>query len=355
MHKYSEAIKIAFAYVGVVVGAGFSTGQEVKQFFSMYGIYSYIGVIISGLILTFIGRQVAKIGTAFDANNHESTLEYLFGKKLGLVIDYILILSLYAVTITMIAGAGSTFFESFGVPVWLGALIMCVIVYLTLLMDFNKIVGALGMVTPVLIILVVIIAATFLFKGSIGLSEVNSVVEKPSLIQGIWNGFNYGGLAFAVGFSTLVAIGGDASKRKVSGLGGLIGGVVYLILLGLINFALQTEYPNIKDSAIPTLVLANQISPILTFVFSIVMLAVMYNTILGLSYSFAARFTSPYTKKYYIMISIIMPIAYALSFVGFEGLIAFVYPMMGVIGLFIVLAVIVKYFYRKSQDKKHIA
>lgn len=32
MKKYSEAIKIAFAYVGVVVGAGFSTGQEVLQF-----------------------------------------------------------------------------------------------------------------------------------------------------------------------------------------------------------------------------------------------------------------------------------------------------------------------------------
>lgn len=167
--------------------------------------------------------------------------------------------------------------------------------------------------------------------------------------------FNYGGLAFAVGFSTLVAIGGDASKRKVSGLGGLVGGVVYLVLLGLINFALQSEYPSIKDSAIPTLVLAGQISPILTFVFSIVMLAVMYNTILGLSYSFAARFTKPYTKKYYVMISIIMPVAYALSFVGFEGLIAFVYPMMGVIGLFIVIAVMVKYFYRKSQDKKYIA
>ena len=28
-----------------------------------------------------------------------------------------------------------------------------------------------------------------------------------------------GGLAFAVGFSTVVAIGGDASKRQVSGAG----------------------------------------------------------------------------------------------------------------------------------------
>ncbi|MGV3243345.1 YkvI family membrane protein [Staphylococcus sp. 11261D007BR] len=355
MKNFSEAIKIAFAYVGVVVGAGFSTGQEVKQFFSSFGIWSYVGVIISGLILTFIGRQVAKIGTAFDADNHGSTLEYLFGKKLGIVIDYILILSLYAVTITMIAGAGSTFNESFGVPIWLGSLIMCVIVYITLLMDFNKIVRALGLVTPVLIVLVVIIAAVFLFKGDVSFSQINSVVEEPSIGLALWNGFNYGGLAFAVGFSTLVAIGGDASKRLVSGLGGLIGGVVYLVLLGLINFALHTEYPIIKQVDIPTLTLANMISPILALIFSIVMLAVMYNTILGLSYSFAARFTTPYSKGYYILISIIVPLGYGLSFIGFEGLIKYVYPAMGVIGLMIVVAVIVKYFYRKSQDKKFIA
>ena len=33
------------------------------QFFTPYGLWSYIGVLISGLILGFIGRQVAKIGT----------------------------------------------------------------------------------------------------------------------------------------------------------------------------------------------------------------------------------------------------------------------------------------------------
>ena len=32
------------------------------QFFTPYGLWSYIGVLISGLILGFIGRQVAKIG-----------------------------------------------------------------------------------------------------------------------------------------------------------------------------------------------------------------------------------------------------------------------------------------------------
>ncbi|CAA5390819.1 branched-chain amino acid transport system II carrier protein [Staphylococcus aureus] len=34
MMMNKEAIKIGFAYVGIVVGAGFSTGQEVMQFFT---------------------------------------------------------------------------------------------------------------------------------------------------------------------------------------------------------------------------------------------------------------------------------------------------------------------------------
>ncbi|MCD8821689.1 hypothetical protein BUZ11_11100 [Staphylococcus gallinarum] len=350
-----EAVKIGFAYVGIVVGAGFSTGQEVMQFFTSYGLWSYIGVILSGLILGFIGRQVAKIGSAFDAQNHESTLDYLFSDVFSKIIDYLLIFFLFGISVTMIAGAGSTFQESFGVPTWLGALIMVIAIYITLLMDFNKIVRALGVVTPFLIVFVVIIAIYYLFNGSVALNEVNSTVPKTSLWKAIIFGINYGGLAFAVGFSTIVAIGGDASKRKVAGSGALFGGVIYTVLLALINFALQAEYPKIKNASIPTLTLANDIHPWIGFALSIIMLAVMYNTILGLMYSFAARFTEPYSKKYHIFIVLMVLIAFALSFVGFTSLINFLYPVMGVIGLIVVVAVLIKYYLRKNQNKKHIA
>jgi len=350
-----EAIKIGFAYVGIVVGAGFSTGQEVMQFFSPFGLWSYIGVILSGLILGFIGRQVAKIGTAFDAQNHESTLDYLFGDKFSKFVDYLLIFFLFGISVTMIAGAGSTFQESFGVPTWLGALIMVIAIYITLLMDFNKIVRALGVVTPFLIILVVIIAIYYLFNGSISIGQVNEKVPDASLVKGILYGINYGGLAFAVGFSTIVAIGGDASRRRVSGAGALFGGIVYTILLALINFALQSEFTKIEDASIPMLTLANDIHPWVGLVLSIIMLAVMYNTILGLMYSFAARFTEPYSKKYHIFIVVMVLVAFALSFVGFAGLITFLYPIMGVVGLVVVIGVLVKYYSRKRQNKKFIA
>lgn len=350
-----EAIKIGFAYVGIVVGAGFSTGQEVMQFFSPYGLWSYIGVLLSGLILGFIGRQVAKIGTAFDAQNHESTLDYLFGNAFSKIVDYLLIFFLFGISVTMIAGAGSTFQESFGVPTWLGALMMVIAIYITLLMDFNKIVRALGIVTPFLIIFVVIIAAYYLFNGSISFGKVNETVPHDSLWLGILKGINYGGLAFAVGFSTIVAIGGDASRRRVSGAGALFGGIIYTILLALINFALQSEFPKIKDADIPMLTLANAINPWIALVLSVIMLAVMYNTILGLMYSFAARFTEPYSKKYHIFIIVMVIVAYGLSFVGFAGLINYLYPIMGYVGLIVVIGVLIKYYSRKRQNKKFIA
>ena len=94
--------------------------------------------------------------------------------------------------------------------------------------------------------MVVLIAIYYLFAGSIPISKVNSTVDHPSLFLGIIRGLMYGGLAFAVGFSTVVAIGGDASKRQVSGAGALFGGVVYTVLLALINLHYNQNIHKLK-------------------------------------------------------------------------------------------------------------
>lgn len=51
-----EIWKIAFACTGVIVGAGFSIGQEILQFFS------YLAILLSALIVLFIGREATKFG-----------------------------------------------------------------------------------------------------------------------------------------------------------------------------------------------------------------------------------------------------------------------------------------------------
>ncbi|TDM12270.1 YkvI family membrane protein [Macrococcus lamae] len=357
MSKNTEAIKIGSAYVGVVVGAGFSTGQEVLKFFTNYGTYSYLAILISGLMLAFFGREITKIGQGLDADSHESAINYLFGEKFGKVIDYVLVFFLYAISVIMLAGAGSAFNESFGVPIWLGSLIMMILVIITLMMDFNKIVNALGLVTPFLITVVTIIAIYFFFNGDLSFSEVNSHIDtekQPSKLWW-WDGILYGGLAFSTAFSMLTAIGGDSSRKVIAGRGGTIGGIILLILLLMVNSGLLAELDKVKDSPIPSLVLGRMIHPLLSIVLSIIMLTVIYNTIVGLMYSFVARFTEPYSKKYIMLLVGTMLVGYFLSFIGFIDLVGKLYPAMGYIGILLCLGIFVKYVVRKSKGKKHIA
>lgn len=59
-----------------------------------------------------------------------------------------------------------------------------------------------------------------------------------SIWKGIWFGIIYGGLVFFVGFSIIVVIGGDIEKCIVLGVGVMYGGIIYIVLLVLINFVL---------------------------------------------------------------------------------------------------------------------
>ena len=76
MNNVKESIIVAFAFVGVVVGAGFATGQEIFQFFTSHGIYSIGGIFITGLILTLGGIFVLNTGFRLRSQNHSESIRY---------------------------------------------------------------------------------------------------------------------------------------------------------------------------------------------------------------------------------------------------------------------------------------
>ena len=47
-----QVLRVAFAFVGVVVGAGFATGQEIMQYFVAFGINGVWGAVLSAVIMS---------------------------------------------------------------------------------------------------------------------------------------------------------------------------------------------------------------------------------------------------------------------------------------------------------------
>ncbi len=46
--QWQVAKKVAATYIGTVVGAGFATGREIVEFFTVNGLYGTIGICVSG-------------------------------------------------------------------------------------------------------------------------------------------------------------------------------------------------------------------------------------------------------------------------------------------------------------------
>ena len=154
------SIGIALAYLSFIVGAGFTTGQELLQFFVNHGNYGYIAAIITSIIVTFGTRQISKLGYRVDADSYDISLNNLFGNIMGKIIDFLIIFFLFGLTVVMVAGGGSALNQGFDIPIWIGSLAIVILLFVVLQLKFDKILAVLGTVTPFLVIAVLIIAGT---------------------------------------------------------------------------------------------------------------------------------------------------------------------------------------------------
>lgn len=55
-----RVITIALAYIGVVVGAGFASGQEVLQYFVAHGKIGMMAVLMTAILMALVGAADRK-------------------------------------------------------------------------------------------------------------------------------------------------------------------------------------------------------------------------------------------------------------------------------------------------------
>lgn len=345
MQLFRETIMVAFAFVGVVVGAGFATGQEIFQFFTSHGSYSIAGIIVTGLIITLAGVLVLNTGFTIQSHNHSESIQYYLYPMIARIFDIILTLFLFSLAMIMTAGGASTIHESFGLPYWLSSLLLVLFILMTLFLKFERLITVLGMVTPFLVIVVSIIAIYYFITGDVNFSAANRFNEQHGLSLGWWfDGLNYASLQIAAAFSFLSVMGGRMQHRQSALWGGILGGIIITLLLLMINLGLVTEFEHIQSVALPTLLLANHISPLLGTMMSIIMILVIYNTIVGLMYAFASRFTEPFSKGYFVLIIAMAIVTFICTFIGFISLIGKVFPIMGLFGFILLIPILYQGF-----------
>jgi len=75
-------LKISFVIIGTIIGAGFSSGQEILVFFNQYGTYGFLGLIISISFICFVIYKTLIIIWNNNINTYSKFIEYIFPNKI---------------------------------------------------------------------------------------------------------------------------------------------------------------------------------------------------------------------------------------------------------------------------------
>ncbi|MER2113879.1 MAG: hypothetical protein ABS960_14395, partial [Solibacillus isronensis] len=309
-------LKIGSAFIGVIVGAGFASGQEILQYFTSFGILGIFGAILSTVLFSGIGMLLVWLGSYTKTTSHKDVIYRISGRYLGTVIDFILIFTLFGVGVVMLAGAGSNLNQQFGLPVFVGTTLMTVLVLLTGFLKVNRVVSIIGSITPILIIFVIFVAIYSFLTMTGTFTSLNDAAQATPTTLPNWfiSSINYVSFNIAVGASMSIVMGGAEKNPKTAALGGLVGGLVLGILILLIHLAIFSKIEEVGTLDMPMLGIVSNLSPTLGIIMSLVIFGMIYNTAVGMFFSFSARFAETGTQKFKTFFTITMIVGYLASF-----------------------------------------
>lgn len=350
MSDIKEIIRIAGGVAGIIVGAGFASGQEIIQFFTSFGIYGFVGVIISTALFIFLGMALGALSQQDPSHSHKNVIYAICGKYIGIFVDLTVTFFMFALGVVMIAGGGALLEQLVGIPAIWGSAGITVITVGVLFLDVQKVINFISLMMPMLVVMVVIVAVTTIISAQPDVEMLETVVTALPRSADHWfvSALLYASFNFIVGTPFLIIMSGQTSNRKVAAWGGILGGVLLGVLMMLIAGSMYARADMLVDVPMPMLLLASQMSPAIGIFMSIVIFAMILNTAVGVLYSFSVRVLEPGTKMFHFGIVIIGLLAFACSMIGFVELVGTVYPFFGYLGFALMAAVIIGWFRMKK-------
>lgn len=348
-----KILTMGSAFIGIIVGAGFASGQEILQYFTSFGYQGTIAAIIATALFAYLGMILARLGSRMQTTSHKDVIYKMSGRYLGLVVDAIIVFTLFGVGVVMIAGAGSILHQQFGFAPFVGNLLMTILIFITAIMNVDRVIQVISSITPFLIIAVLIVCVYALITFDSTFAELNAIaIAQPSAVSHwLYSAINYVSFNIAVGASMTIVMGGTEKNEKIASLGGLVGGLGVGVLIILSHLAIFSKVDEVASFDMPTLKIVDDISPFLGNLMAIVLFAMVFSTAVSMFYAFAARFVNMEHKRSNIFVGITLIIAFGLSFVGFTNLVAKFYPLIGLLGLFLVVSLIIAPFRIKKSKQ----
>ncbi|MFC7395110.1 hypothetical protein [Scopulibacillus cellulosilyticus] len=324
-------LKWMFLISGTLIGAGYASGRELWQFF---GQESALAIFIFTILFIISTYVIMKISFDQKTMHYLPVLKYLLGDKIAMFYDFLILLNLFSTTVVMLAGAGTSL-EIMHVPYWLGVALICICLILLFVRGNKGMVLMNAIVIPLLILLLTYVLIKFI-------DTTDRVLSFDWLEQSNWpSAFTFTALNILPVVAVLSAVGRDVKTKGEIWIASIGSGLIFGGMSFLYNQSLVKMINEIRLYEIPLFIFVKSYPYTMTIIMSFLLLTAIYTTsaagVFGLITRFENYFRAPLWKLALVFILLMLP----LTTFGFSTLVAVLYPIYGVLNLYLLAAILI--------------
>ncbi|OOM74719.1 hypothetical protein CLPUN_37370 [Clostridium puniceum] len=347
-----KVFQVATVFIGTIVGAGLASGKEITEFFTKYGINSFLGIIACGTFYIIMSSIISKISIDYNLNSYSDVINIISPNILGKFTGFITTFFLISSSSIILAGSGALIHQFFGIPKILGSLIMISIAIFFLLRGTEGLIEVNSFIVPGLIgTLTLITALYFSFcKDTISFSNISNFQSHKSGLA--ISTILYAGYNTLSASGVLVPLSTQMKKTKTMIIGVVTGAIGLTILCLMINLLLTVNQPYIYNYEIPLLFVANRFGNIIQALLLVIIWLEMFSTEVSDVYSISKTLEQSFNIKFKKAIFIVLGTALLISQLGFGNLITKLYPMFGLLSLIFISQCIIFFCKHKIYEKK---
>lgn len=345
---------IALAYVGVMIGAGVSSGQDLLQYFVSFGAWGLIGVIVLGVLHVGFGRLMIALGSYYQSDDHSVVLAEISHPVIYRILDIALIITCFIFGFVMTAGAGANLNQQFGMPFWVGAFLCTALTIVVSFLDFKKIIGVIGVFTPMILVMIAVIFMTNVLGRHWDFEEMNRISQTiQSPFSSVWMSVvNYFAVCVMSAIAMAFVMGGSIFKINEAEKSGAWGGFMVGVIFFITTLILFANSDKVVKSDVPMLAIAKEVNPVFATLYAFVIFGLIFNTVFSLYYALGKRFAAGSEKRFKFFVTAFSLSGFLVSFMGFRQLVAVMYPIIGYMGLLMLVVLVVASYRKKAKIRK---
>lgn len=318
-------LTLVFLIFGCFLGAGFVSGKEIATYFSCFGKNSIFSIILA-IILFFM----LILFFLFLSNKTKSFIDFFkfyFGKA-SKFINFLFALCLLILVSSMFAGS-IEIAQYLNINKWLILIATLIFAYFVLIYNINGL-NVINLVLVPIILLVIIISVKI---PSIPIFENNGKFLISTL-----NAVNYVSINMVTLGLFILEIGHKYTVKEK-----IISAIICSIIIGVFMLIMNNSitYNHLENATMPLLLMAINKSKILWWISIFTVWIGLFTTLLSCAH-LLSNYINQFVKNKRGSIFFSLFIGVIVSLFGFDIMVAYVYSIIGVIGLVIISRVILK-------------